>query len=129
MKSLYLLFISFLITFTVTAQKKINLQDLTDEYFLHGIELLNELVSMPSNAHYPEQLEVNMAWCEKSFSKRGFATERLATEGFPLLLVEKILNPKYKTVLIYFHVDPPPPLINQCLKNIIMDGFRYRWIL
>jgi len=108
MKNLYLLLISCIVTFTATAQNLVNLENLTDEYFLHGISILNDLVSMPNNAHYPEQLEMNMIWCEDKFSKRGFTTERLVTNGFPLLLLEKNLDHNYKTVLIYFHVDGQP---------------------
>lgn len=108
MKNIYLSIFCFLITYTGTAQNRVNLEVLTEEYFLHGISILNELVSMPNNAHFPEQLEENIQWCEANFAQRAFTFERLKTAGFPLLLLEKSFNPDYKTVLIYFHVDGQP---------------------
>lgn len=108
MKNLYLLIFLLFISLSSSAQNRVDLDGLTEEYFMHGISILNELVSMPNNAHFPVQLEENIGWCEDMFSKRGFATERLSTEGFPLLLLEKNRDTNYKTVLIYFHVDGQP---------------------
>uniref|UniRef100_UPI004048D99E M20/M25/M40 family metallo-hydrolase n=1 Tax=Algoriphagus sp. TaxID=1872435 RepID=UPI004048D99E len=84
---------------------KAQLDALTEKHWQAGLQLLNELVSMPNDAVFPEQIKVNIAWCEAAFSQRNWSVERLETGGIPLLLVEKKqLNAK-KTALFYFHVD------------------------
>lgn len=84
---------------------KTNLEKLTESSWQDGISLLKEIVSMPNDAFFPEQIEVNIKWCEAQFQQRGWTTERLETGGIPLLLVGK-QNPKSaKTALFYFHVD------------------------
>ena len=60
---------------------------------------------MPNDAAYPEQIEINIAWCEKEFGQRGWQSEILETSGIPLLLLSKSQPSATKTVLFYFHVD------------------------
>ena len=108
MKYIYALLIFFIISLPGRAQSNINLEALTEQSFLQGILLLNELVSIPNNSYYPDQLEENILWCEAEFGKRGFKTERLSTDKVPLLLIEKSMDPTAQTVLIYFHVDGQP---------------------
>ncbi|WP_332913108.1 hypothetical protein [Algoriphagus boritolerans] len=69
------------------------------------MNLLNEIVAMPNDAVFPEQIEVNIEWCENAFKERGWTQERLETGGIPLLLVEKKQPNAKKTALFYFHVD------------------------
>lgn len=95
-----------LCSFATAAQSvKTDLDAITEDYFLHGISILNELVAIPNDSHYPEQLEKNIEWSRENFEKRGFRSETLETNGVPLLLLEKIYPRAEKTVLIYFHVD------------------------
>ena len=70
-----------------TNQAKI--EELTEKNWQNGLSLLTDIVSMPNDAFYPEQIEVNLAWCENQFAKRGYTVERLETAGIPLMLVEK----------------------------------------
>lgn len=92
--------------FATTAQSgSTDLNAVTEDYFLHGISILNELLAIPNDSHYPEQLEKNIEWSRENFEKRGFKSEILETNGVPLLLLEKIYPRAEKTVLIYFHVD------------------------
>ena len=67
-----------------------------------------EFVSLPSDAHYPEQLEPNLQWLEQAFGERGFSTQRLSTEGIPVLLAEWTAENPTETVLFYMHVDGQP---------------------
>lgn len=83
----------------------IDLEETTEKYFMHGIGILNELVSIPNDSHDKEQLKKNFAWCEENFQKRNFQTTTLESAGFPLMLVEKPAPNASKTVLFYFHVD------------------------
>ncbi|MDF2158422.1 M20/M25/M40 family metallo-hydrolase [Algoriphagus sp. CAU 1675] len=81
------------------------LEQLTDKQWQKGLELLKEIVSIPNDAFYPEQVENNIQWCEEQFQKRGWTSERLETDGTPLLLVGKTQAKAEKTALFYFHVD------------------------
>lgn len=91
-------------SFSQTPDQKA-LEALTEESWQHGLDLLLEIVSIPNDAAYPEQIEVNISWCEKEFGKRGWKFERLETDGIPLLLVSKSQSSARKTALFYFHVD------------------------
>lgn len=90
---------------TTAQSASADLDAVTENYFLHGITILNELVSIPNDSHYPEQLKNNIEWSRENFEKRGFRSETLETRGVPLLLLEKKVPQAEKTVLIYFHVD------------------------
>ena len=70
---------------------------------------LQELLSIPNDAHNHEDIEQNVKWCEKAFAKRGFTTMRLETATLPLLLAErKCSTSDAQTVLIYLQVDGQP---------------------
>lgn len=78
-------------------------------YAKSSLPQLKELLSIPNDAHFPEDIEKNVVWCEKHFSKRGFQTTRLKTPTVPLLLAEKKSNvANAKTVLVYLQVDGQP---------------------
>ena len=107
MKRLLLSSVLMLHTLSLLAQQpdRKQLVALTEKHWQSGIRLLNEIVSMPNDAVFPEQIEVNIQWCEKQFTSRYWATERLETGGIPLLLIEKKQPNAKKTALFYFHVD------------------------
>jgi acetylornithine deacetylase/succinyl-diaminopimelate desuccinylase-like protein len=103
-----LLFIPILfLAFGLSSQtlEKARLERLTESNWQHGLDLLREIVSMPNDAYYPEQIAVNIQWCEEQFSQRGWTFERLETGGIPLLLAEKKQAGSKKTALFYFHID------------------------
>ena len=106
MKQVSLLF-ALLFSLNLSAQTldRGQLEALTEKEWQSGLRLLNELVSMPNDAVYPEQIAVNITWCEAAFSKRNWTVDRLETGGIPLLLVEKKQPNAKKTSLFYFHVD------------------------
>ncbi|MHA7128973.1 M20/M25/M40 family metallo-hydrolase [Algoriphagus namhaensis] len=96
-----------LVGFSVFSQSpdQAQLEKLTTEHWQHGLAILQELVSIPNDAAYPEQISENLAWCKSEFAKRNFTLTELETGGFPLLLVEKKSTGANKTVLFYVHVD------------------------
>lgn len=84
------------------------LSELADRFAKGSFEEFREMLSLPNDAHFPEDIERNVLWCEQAFQKRDFTTTRLATGGPPLLLAErKVANPQ-KTVLIYLQIDGQP---------------------
>ncbi|MEQ8302320.1 MAG: M20/M25/M40 family metallo-hydrolase [Cyclobacteriaceae bacterium] len=69
---------------------------------------LYDLLSIPNDAHFPKEIEKNIAWCEDAFAKRGFTTTRLETPTVPLLLAERKAKKASKTVLVYLQIDGQP---------------------
>lgn len=81
------------------------LEQLTELHWQPALQLLNEIVGIPNDAHFPEQIQKNINWCEQEFTARGWHIELLETGGIPLMLVEKKQIEAIKTALFYFHVD------------------------
>lgn len=108
MKKLYLpsLFLTVLLPAIAYAQT------ISDSSALHwariSFEQLYELLSIPNDAHFPEDIEENVRWCEKAFASRGFQTRRLKTPAVPLLLAELPARQGLPTVMAYFHLDGQP---------------------
>ncbi|MEZ5041679.1 MAG: M20/M25/M40 family metallo-hydrolase [Saprospiraceae bacterium] len=81
---------------------------IADTYAKASLNDFQELLSLPNDAHFPNDIEKNIQWCEKNFSLRGFATQRLTTPTVPLLLAERKVKGAKKTVLIYLQLDGQP---------------------
>lgn len=84
------------------------LEQLADKHARASFPMLNELLRLPNDAHFPKDIEKNVAWTEKAFQQRGFTTKRLETATLPLLLAERPSKGATKTVLMYFHIDGQP---------------------
>lgn len=79
------------------------------EYAVKSFPTLKELLAIPNDAHYLEDIEKNVKWCETQFANRGFDLQRLETPEAPLLLASrKCNNPDAQTVLVYLQVDGQP---------------------
>ncbi|MFD0799311.1 M20/M25/M40 family metallo-hydrolase [Maribacter chungangensis] len=105
----FALAISLLFTFIFGfAQRDINLDKLSKTYADERLPLFLELLSIPNDAFYPEDMEQNIRWCEQQFGQRGFATQRIATTHVPLLMAERKHPKAKKTVLIYLQLDGQP---------------------
>ena len=100
--------------FFISLSANIHAQQTNDQLFWayakSSFDQLKELLAIPNDAHYPEDIELNVQWCDQQFIKRGFITKRLETPTVPLLLAERksTKNPNAKTVLIYLQVDGQP---------------------
>ena len=81
---------------------------LTQKYVKQSYPLLKSLLSVPSNARFPDHVAANVAWMKSAFDGRGFETTVLETGGPPLLLAERKVDPAAKTVLIYLQIDGQP---------------------
>ncbi len=101
----------YLLAFAVApllAQKGVDLDKISEKYAVQSFKEFYELLSLPNDAHFPQDLEKNIQWCESAFAKRGFATLRLNTPTVPLLLAERKVKNAKKTVLIYIQIDGQP---------------------
>ncbi len=98
-----------LIQISATAQKKkVEYAKLAHEYAVKSFPEFHEMLSIANDAHDPDQVEANIKWCEQAFQKRGFTTQRINEDEFPLLLVERKIKKPVKTVLIYLQIDGQP---------------------
>src|SRR5688572_22577947 len=102
---LILLFPAFVQAQKITPEK---LQTVSEKYAVQSFKEFYDLLSLPNDAHFPEDIEKNVQWCEKAFAARGFTTLRLKTQTVPLLLAERKVKYATKTVLIYLQIDGQP---------------------
>ncbi len=84
------------------------LDALTAPYIKPSYQVLKDILSIPSNAHFPEHVAMNVAWMTEAFESRNFTTKVLETGGPPLLLAERKVAGADKTVLIYLQIDGQP---------------------
>lgn len=100
--------LTVVILMTIASSHAQDLDALALSYAKSSFDELHEFFSLPNDSNDPEQIEPNVQWCEKAFSKRGFTTQRLETETVPLLLASRTFPDVQKTVLIYLQVDGQP---------------------
>lgn len=84
------------------------IQSLATKYTLQSFDELYDLLQLPNDAAYPQDIEKNVLWCEKALSQRGFTSQRLSTPTVPLLVSLRGHSEAAKTVLFYFHIDGQP---------------------
>ena len=78
------------------------------KYTASSFHLLKEILSIPNDAFYPDDIEKNIQWCEEAFAQRGFKNTRIETKTVPLLLAERKHKKADKTVLVYLQIDGQP---------------------
>ena len=105
-----LLLLSSLLIGTLSGQKlkKDQLNLLAEKYTKASFQQLYDLLSIPNDAFYVEDIEKNVQWCESAFQQRNFTTTRIKTDYVPLLLAERNHKKAKKTVLIYLQIDGQP---------------------
>ncbi len=102
-------FIALLIICPFLGQAQMPEDQVFQEYAQKSFAEFKDLLSMPNDAHYQDDIQNNVSWCESHFGKRGFTTERLQTATVPLLLAEKKSKKRQApTVLIYLQIDGQP---------------------
>lgn len=103
-------FLLIIAAVSLTAQpiSQQKLTELAGKYAASSLPLFRELLSIPNDAHFPDDIEKNVQWCEENFQSRGFTTRRLVTETVPLLLAERPAANARKTVLVYLQIDGQP---------------------
>lgn len=73
-----------------------------------ALELFRQYLSIPNDAHHPEEIRRLFVWLDHAFRKRGFNTSELPTAGSPLLLAERAVSNAQHTVLFYLQADGQP---------------------
>ena len=84
------------------------LQSISEKHAVQSFKDFYDLLSLQNDAHFSDDIEKNVQWCEQAFTKRNFTTLRLKTETVPLLLAERKAKNATKTVLIYLQIDGQP---------------------
>jgi acetylornithine deacetylase/succinyl-diaminopimelate desuccinylase-like protein len=84
------------------------LEEIAKRYSASSWDMLHEFLSIPNDAHFPEQIAANRDWVDRAFRSRGFYTRILPTAGHPLLLAERTVAGAPRTVLIYLQIDGQP---------------------
>lgn len=103
MKRLYSLLIVFLLVTSIAAQEK---WDAKISSKLPSVLLSHkEFVSIPNLPSDVKKMYENIAWVKKEYEEVGFQFNTLESSTLPVLFAERIVNPKLKTVLFYFHID------------------------
>ena len=70
--------------------------------------LYRELLTLPNDAHHPEDIRRLLAWWDSAFARRGFTVSRLPTAGADLLLAERRWPGARRTMLVYLQADGQP---------------------
>ena len=73
-----------------------------------ALETYRDLLSLPNDANFPDDISLVVEWLEGAFEKRGFETQRIPTAGSPLLLASRPAPDATRTVLIYLQADGQP---------------------
>ncbi|MEZ5042152.1 MAG: M20/M25/M40 family metallo-hydrolase [Saprospiraceae bacterium] len=79
-----------------------------DSHIAGIIQSHRDFVSLPNDANYPEDMQVNVLWLEKAFQQRGFQTKTLEAGDIPIFFAEKKVDSAKPTVLFYLHYDGQP---------------------
>ena len=84
-----------------------------EQYFLDSsMQILMEILSIPNDAAYPQQIDRNIQWLDHELTKRTFKVTLLPSKSRPFLFAEYKVSDKLPTVLFYMHFDGQPVAAN-----------------
>ena len=66
------------------------------------------MVSIPNLPVDIQKMYKNISWVKRRYREVGFTLKNLESSTLPVLFAERIVNPEYKTILFYFHLDGQP---------------------
>ena len=96
------------ILMTVSAIGQTDWSDQVDAVMPSVLERHREIVAMPNVAANEDDMLRNAEYMKQSFGKLGFSISLLESTSLPVFLAEKVVDPKLKTLLFYFHLDGQP---------------------
>lgn len=73
-----------------------------------AIARYRELLSLPNDANYPNDIEKLSTWLTEEFSRRAFKVHKLKMSGSPIVYAERLVPGASKTVLVYLQADGQP---------------------
>ncbi|NND16811.1 MAG: M20/M25/M40 family metallo-hydrolase [Eudoraea sp.] len=71
----------------------------------HAIDELRDFIAIPNDALETSDINRNLSWLTTQFSKRGFNTSVLPTEGQSLFFATLPMEDNKPTLLLYMHFD------------------------
>ena len=77
---IHIILISLILLPSFSKAQQINqerLKELSEKYALASLPMLKELLSIPNDAFYPEEIEKNVKLCEQDFQDSEFITTRI----------------------------------------------------
>ncbi|SNY94865.1 M20/M25/M40 family metallo-hydrolase [Flagellimonas pacifica] len=114
--------------------KREKIHQFADEYFVEGMFTLKEFLQLPNIGSNPDNIDLNLSWCENAFKALDFKIELLTSEGVKHLLAEKAYRKKAPTVLFYLQIDGQPvdsskwnqkdpfdPVLKECVGDECSD--------
>ena len=94
---------------TAAGQKldRATLDALSKDQIEPALRNFHEYLSIPNDAHFPEDIRKVLDWMDRALRERGFETREIPTAGSPLLFAERSFDAD-KTVLVYLQCDGQP---------------------
>lgn len=87
---------------------RVEINDIEKAEIKGSLLMFREFLKMPNDGNYPQQIESNLKWCEKTFQNLGFKTTEITSSKIPHLYAEYITDPKKPNVLFYLQIDGQP---------------------
>jgi acetylornithine deacetylase/succinyl-diaminopimelate desuccinylase-like protein len=84
------------------------LEAATEAQVVPALELYRDILSLPNDAHFPEDMRRVINRLDEAFMERGFETSELETGSIPLLLAQRSFPGARRTVLFYLQSDGQP---------------------
>ena len=103
MKKNQVVFIFIFFTISLFAQE--NWNQLIDVKLPEVISSHRTFVSIPNVPTDIQKMYKNVAWVKEQYKKVDFQLKTLESSTLPVLLAERVVNPSFKTILFYFHLD------------------------
>lgn len=101
-------FIGGLSTVNANDLKGDQLRALTAPHTDQALQLYYDLLSIPNDTFYQDDIARLVAFLDNEFKKRSFNTQVLDTGGSPLLYATRMVPGAEKTALIYLQADGQP---------------------
>jgi acetylornithine deacetylase/succinyl-diaminopimelate desuccinylase-like protein len=93
-------------TFQLAAQKSIDAA--IAEVLPATLKKHREFVSLPNVASDSDGIMKNYDWVKKELEQQKFTVKMLESSTLPLMLAERTVSKKAKTILFYLHIDGQP---------------------
>lgn len=96
------------ILMTVPTVGQTNWSGQVDAVMPSVLERHREIVAIPNVAADHDDMLRNAEYMKQAFGNLGFSISLLESTSLPVFLAEKVVDPKLKTLLFYFHLDGQP---------------------